>query len=179
MFLWNSLAFFYDPMDVGNLIPGSSAFSKSILNIWKFMVHVLIKPGSENFEHYFASLWDECNCSVSYDIKPVNPRGNQPWIFIGKTCWSWNLDILATWCEEPTHWKRLWCWERLGAGGEGEQQRLRSLDGITDLIEMSLSKPWEIVKDREAWCVAVHRVTKSETQLSNWTTTTTRIYTNR
>ena len=113
------------------------------------------------------------------EIKPVHPKGNQPWIFIGKTCWSWNLDILATWCEEPTHWKRLWCWERLGAGGEGEQQRLRSLDGITDSIEMSLSKLWEIVKDREAWCVAVHRVTKSETQLSNWTTTTTHIYTNR
>ena len=54
--------FFYDPMDVGNLISGSSAFSKSSLNIWKFSVHVLLKPGLENFEHYFASVWDECNC---------------------------------------------------------------------------------------------------------------------
>ena len=53
-----------DPTDVGNLIPGSSAFSKSSLNIWKFMVHVLLKPGLENFEHYFASAWDECNCVV-------------------------------------------------------------------------------------------------------------------
>ena len=48
--------FFDDPMDVGNLISGSSAFSKSSLNIWKFMVHVLLKTGLENFEHYFASL---------------------------------------------------------------------------------------------------------------------------
>ena len=48
--------FFYDPEDVGNLISGSSAFSKSSLNIWKFMVHVLLKPGLENFEHYFASV---------------------------------------------------------------------------------------------------------------------------
>ena len=48
--------FFDDPTDVGNLIFGSSAFSKSRLNIWKFMVHVLLKPGLENFEHYFASL---------------------------------------------------------------------------------------------------------------------------
>ena len=48
--------FFYDPTYVGNLICGSSAFSKSSLNIWKFMVHVLLKPGLENFEHYFASL---------------------------------------------------------------------------------------------------------------------------
>ena len=47
--------FFSDPADVGNLISGSSAFSKSSLNIWKFMVHILLKPGLENFEHYFAS----------------------------------------------------------------------------------------------------------------------------
>ena len=53
-----------DPADVGNLISGSSSFSKSSLNIWKFMVHVLLKPGLENFEHYFASLSDECNCVV-------------------------------------------------------------------------------------------------------------------
>ena len=56
--------FFYDPMDVGNLISGSSAFSEFSLNIWKFTVHVLLKPGLENFEHYFASVWDECNCVV-------------------------------------------------------------------------------------------------------------------
>ena len=48
--------FFYDPADVGNLISGSSAFSKSSLNIWKFMVNVLLKLGLENFEHYFASV---------------------------------------------------------------------------------------------------------------------------
>ena len=54
--------FFYDLMDVGSLISGSSAFSKSTLNIWEFLVHVLLKPGLENFEHYFASMWYECNC---------------------------------------------------------------------------------------------------------------------
>ena len=48
--------FFYDPTDVGNLISGSSAFSKSSLNIWKFSVHVLLKSSLENFQHYFASL---------------------------------------------------------------------------------------------------------------------------
>ena len=56
--------FFDDPTDVGNLTSGSSAFSKSSLNIWKFTVHVLLKPGLENFEHYFTSVWDECNCAV-------------------------------------------------------------------------------------------------------------------
>ena len=48
--------FFYDPIDVGNLISGSSVFSKCSLNVWKFLVHVLLKPGLENFEHYFASM---------------------------------------------------------------------------------------------------------------------------
>ena len=48
--------FFYDPADVGNLISGSSAFSKTSLNVWKFTVHVLLKPGLENFEHYFTSI---------------------------------------------------------------------------------------------------------------------------
>ena len=56
--------FFGDPMDAGNLISGSSAFSKSSLKIWKFTVHMLLKPGLDNFEHYFASVWDECNCEV-------------------------------------------------------------------------------------------------------------------
>ena len=56
--------FFYDPADVGNLISGSSAFSKTSLNIRKFTVHILLKPGLENFEHYFTSVGDECNCAV-------------------------------------------------------------------------------------------------------------------
>ena len=56
--------FFDDPVDVGNLSSGSSAFSKSSLNIRKFTVHVLLNPGLENFEHYFTSMRDECNYSV-------------------------------------------------------------------------------------------------------------------
>ena len=56
--------FFDDPTDVGNLISGSSAFSKSSLNIWRFTLHVLLKPGLENFDHYFASVWDEYNSAV-------------------------------------------------------------------------------------------------------------------
>ena len=56
--------FFNDPADVGNLISGSSAFSKSSLNIWKFMVHVLLKPGLENFEHYFTLLVCEMSAIV-------------------------------------------------------------------------------------------------------------------
>ena len=61
MFFWNSLSF---PTHVGNLISGYSVFSKSSLNIWKFLVHILLKPCLENFEHYFTSMWDEYNYVV-------------------------------------------------------------------------------------------------------------------
>ena len=69
--------FFNDPTDVGNLISGSSNLSKSCLNIWKFMVHILLKPGLENFEHYFANVWDECNCAIV-------------WAFGLAFLWDWN-----------------------------------------------------------------------------------------
>ena len=63
MFFLELSCFFDDPADVVNLISGSSAFSKTSLNYWKFTVHVLLKPGLENFEHYFTSVW-EYNCAV-------------------------------------------------------------------------------------------------------------------
>ena len=56
--------FFDDTTDVGNLISGSSAFSKSSLNTWKFSIHIVLKPRLENFAHYFASMWDKHSCAV-------------------------------------------------------------------------------------------------------------------
>ena len=86
-------SFSHDPADVGNLISGSSAFSKTSLNIWKFMVHVLLKPGLENFEHYFTSMWDECNCAVV-------------WTFFGVAfLWDWNEKVTL---EDSCSWTRKW-----------------------------------------------------------------------
>ena len=70
--------FFNDPADVGNLVSGSSAFSKTSLNIWKLMVHILLKPGLENLEHYFTSVWDECNCAVVWAFFDI------------ASLWNWN-----------------------------------------------------------------------------------------
>ena len=70
--------FFNDPTDIGNLISGLPAFSKSSLNIWKISVYILLKPSLENFKHYFANVWDECNSVVV-------------WTFFGiPFLWDWN-----------------------------------------------------------------------------------------
>ena len=70
--------FFNDPADIGNLISGSSSFSKSSLNVWKSLVHMLLESGLENFEHYFVSAWNECNCVLV-------------WAFFGIAfLWDWN-----------------------------------------------------------------------------------------
>ena len=70
--------FYHDPVDVSNLISGSSAFSKSSLNIWKFLVHILLKPSLEDFEYGLASMWIKCNCAVV-------------WTFLGiALIWDWN-----------------------------------------------------------------------------------------
>ena len=160
---------------------------------------------------------------LAEEIKLASPKGNQSWLHWKDWFWSWSSNTLATWCEELTHWKRPWCWERFKTGGEGNdrgwdgwmvsltqwtwiwassrsywwtekpgmlqsmrsqrvgcywatelnwrkrrgRQRTRWLHGITDSMDMSLSKLQEIKKDRKALHGTVLGVSKSQTQLSN------------
>ena len=98
--------FLYDPLYVGNLISGSSAFLKSSFCIWNSSVHILLKPSLKDFEHWLAIMWNKHNCMVEA------PR-------------FWPPE------EKPTHWKRPWCWKILKAGGEGDD---RGWDGWMDSL---------------------------------------------
>ena len=137
MFFLELSCVFDDPAHVGNLISGSSAFSKTSLNIWKFMVHVFLKPGLENFEHYFTSMWDECNCAVV-------------WAFFGIAfLWDWNENWPFPVLSEQLHFHF-----SLACIGEGNGNPL-----YCSCLENPRAIPGG------AWWAAVYGVAQSRTRL--------------
>ena len=115
------------------------------------------------------TLESSLDCSES---QPVNPKGNQPWIFIGRT--DAEAPILGHLMQRANSLEKTLTLGKIE--GRRGWQRMRSFNGIIDSMDMSLSKLQGMVKDREAWHTAVHRVTKSWMQLSNWTKTTSLFY---
>ena len=154
-------------------LPTKSVQSKlwfSSIYVWMWELNHKESWAQENW--CFWTMVSEKTLESSLDckeIKPANPKGNQSWIFIEGLMLKLKLQYFdhLMWRADSLE-KTLMLWKIEGRRRRG-QQRTRQLDGITDSMDMSLSKLREMVKDREAWLAVIHEITKSRTRLSDWT----------